>query len=53
MSNLQTCYHLKLDFQNGDQHKGGKWLIHGTKRRKDSQLQRHILSEYSVNVCVT
>ena len=34
MSNLQTYYHFKLD-----QHKGGKWLIHGTKRRKDNQLQ--------------
>ena len=30
-SNLQTYYHLKLDFQKVDQHKGGKWLIHGTK----------------------
>ena len=26
MSNLQTYYHLKLDFQKGDQHTGGKWL---------------------------
>ena len=39
MSNLQTYYHFKLDFQNVDQHTGGKWLIHGTKRRKDSELQ--------------
>ena len=22
-----------------DQHEGGKWLIHDTKRRKDNQLQ--------------
>ena len=22
-----------------DQHTGGKWLIHGTKRRNDNQLQ--------------
>ena len=22
-----------------DQHTGGKWLIHGTKRHKDNQLQ--------------
>ena len=22
-----------------DQHTGGKWLIHGTKHRKDNQLQ--------------
>ena len=39
MSNLQTYYHFKLDFQKMDQHTGGKWLIHGTKRRKDNQLQ--------------
>ena len=38
MSHLQS-YHLKLDFQKVDQHAGGKWLIHGTKRRKDNQLQ--------------
>ena len=39
MSNLQTYYHFKLDFQKVDQHTGGKWLIHGTKLRKDNQLQ--------------
>ena len=39
MSNLQTYYHFKLDFQKVDKHTGGKWLIHGTKRRKDNQLQ--------------
>ena len=39
MSNLQTYYHFKLDFQKVDQHTGGKWLICGTKRRKDNQLQ--------------
>ena len=33
MSNLQTYYHFKLDFQIMDQHTGGKWLIHGTKRQ--------------------
>ena len=33
-SNLQTYFHFKLDFQKVDQHAGGKWLIHGTKRRK-------------------
>ena len=31
MSNVQTHYHFKLDLQKVDQHKGGKWLIHGTK----------------------
>ena len=39
MSNLQTHYHFKLDFQKVEQHTGGKWLIHGTKRHKDNQLQ--------------
>ena len=39
MSNLQTYYHFKLDFQKVDQHIGGKWLVHGTNRHKDNQLQ--------------
>ena len=39
MSNLQTYYHFKLDFRKVDQHTGGKLLTHGTKRRKDNQLQ--------------
>ena len=39
MSNLQTYHHFKLDFQKVDQHTGGKWLIHGSIRRKDNQLQ--------------
>ena len=39
MSNLQTYYHFKQDFQKVDQHRGGKWLIHSTERRKDNQLQ--------------
>ena len=39
MSNLQTYYHFILDFHKVDQNKGGNWLIHGTKRRKDNQLQ--------------
>ena len=38
MSNLQPNYYLKVDLQKLDQHTGGKWLIHGTKRRKDNQL---------------
>ena len=38
MSNLQTRYHFKLDFQKIDQHTGGKWLIQGTKHRNDNQL---------------
>ena len=29
----------RFDFQKLDQHAGGKWLIHDTKRRKDNQLQ--------------
>ena len=40
MSNLQTYYHFKLDFEKVDQHTEGRWLIHGTKRRKDNELQR-------------
>ena len=39
MSNLQHNWCLKIDFQKVDQHEGGKWLIHDTKRRKDSQMQ--------------
>ena len=39
MLNLQTYYLYKLEFLKMDQHIGGKWLIHGTKHRKDNQLQ--------------
>ena len=39
ISNLQPNWCLKIDFQKGDQHAGGKWLIQDTKRRKDNQLQ--------------
>ena len=39
MPSLHKYYHFKLDFQQVDQHTGGKWLIHGTKRRNDNQLQ--------------
>ena len=39
MSNLQPNCCLKIDFQKVDQHAGGKWLIHDTKRRTDDQLQ--------------
>ena len=38
MSNLQPNCCLKFDFQKVDQHVGGKWLIHDTKRRQDNQL---------------
>ena len=31
---------FKNRFTKGNQHAGGKWLIHDTKRRKDNQLQR-------------
>ena len=40
MSNLQPNFCWKSDVQKVDQHAGGKWLIHDTKRRKDNQLQR-------------
>ena len=41
MSNLQTIYRFKLNFQKVEQHTGGKWLIHSIKRRKynHNQLQ--------------
>ena len=39
MSNLKPNCCLEFDFQKVDQHAGGKWLIHDTKRRKDNQLQ--------------
>ena len=39
MSNLQTNYHFKLDFQRVEHQTGGKWLIHGTKHHKDNELQ--------------
>ena len=44
MPNLQTHYHLKLDFQNVGQHTGDKWLIHGTNDHKDNQVQSLELS---------
>ena len=43
MLNLQNYYHFKLDFQKVGQHTGGKWLIPGTKRHKDNQLQILVL----------
>ena len=36
MSNLETHYHFKLDFQQMNQFIGGKWLIHDTKQREDN-----------------
>ena len=39
MSNLQPNCCLEFDFRKVDQHAGGKWLIHDTKRRKDNKLQ--------------
>ena len=30
-----------------DQHTGGKWLIHGTKHRKDNQLQSQHVWRFS------
>ena len=36
---FKTHYRVRLDFQKGDQHTDDKWLIHGTKRHKDNQLQ--------------
>ena len=39
MSNLQPNWCLKSISKKVDQHAGGKWLNHDTKRRKDNQLQ--------------
>ena len=39
MSHLQPNCCLKNDFQKVDQHAGGKWLVHDTKRHKDNQFQ--------------
>ena len=39
MSNLQTYYHSKLDFQKVEQHTRSKWLTYDTSGRKDNQLQ--------------
>ena len=35
----ETHFHYQLDFQKVDEHTGDKWLIHGTKHRKDNQSQ--------------
>ena len=50
MSDLEPNCCLEFDFQKVDQHTGGKWLIHNTKRRKDNQLQS--LKFIYVWVCV-
>ena len=44
MSNLQTHYHFKRDFQKVNRLTGDKWLIHGTKHRKGNQLQSLLLT---------
>ena len=38
LSNLQTYYHFQLDLQKVDQHTGGKWLMHRTKRHKENLM---------------
>ena len=40
MSNLQPNCCLEFEFRKVDQHAGGKWLIHDTKRRKDNHILR-------------
>ena len=47
MSNVQTYYHSKLDFQKVDQHTGGKWLIHGTKRHNDN-IKNFLIKQISM-----
>ena len=46
MSNLQTNCCLKLDFQKVYQYTGDQWLIHGTRHRKDNQLQKNSTVRY-------
>ena len=48
MSKLQPNCCLKFDFQKVDQHAGGKWLIHITKRRKDNQLLIYKINKQNV-----
>ena len=43
MSNLQPNCCLEVDFQKVDQHAGGKWLIHDSKRRKDKIVVRTVI----------
>ena len=40
MSNLQTHYHFKLDFQKVDQHTGGKWLIDGHQKPQGQSVAK-------------
>ena len=39
VSNLQTHYHFKPDFEKVDQNTGDNCLIHGSIHGKDNQLQ--------------
>ena len=39
MSNFETHYHFKRDFQKFDQNTGDKGFIHRTKHHKATQLQ--------------
>ena len=43
-TNLQAYSHFKLDSQKVDQHTGGKWLIHGTKRCNDNHIDIIVLN---------
>ena len=49
MSNLQTYYYFKINFQKVDQLTRVKWLIHCTKRRKDNQLHSLELMIHNMN----
>ena len=54
MSNLQTYYHFKLNFQKVDQHTGSKWFIHGTKRHKDKQyyIFIYLIFLFKIVLCI-
>ena len=42
MSNLQTYYHVKLDFQKVDQYTGCKWLIHSPVEYRSRECKHDI-----------
>ena len=50
MSHLQPSCCLKIDFQKLDQHAGGKWLIHDTKRRNNVNYNGYV-SDFKVTKC--
>ena len=52
MSNLQSYFQFKLNFQKVNQDTESKWLIHGTKLHRDNQLQS-LYNVLTMNVNMT